>query len=680
MIGKQAMSRRLLVLLALTAAYTASAMLGLSRWALIHPSASAVWPPTGLALGALLLCDYWVWPAIFVGALLANLTTAGDWATSLAIATGNTLEAVSAAWLIQRWAGGRRLFEAPGNIIRFAGCAAASNIVSATVGVSSLALTGQAAWSSYPAIWITWWLGNLVGDVIVMPPLVLWWTRPPSRWDWPKMVEVAAHYFLIVSVGLVVFSDALSSGASYSLAFLCLPALLLTAHRLELRDTATGMLLLAALAVAGTGRGQGPFGDTVAQQALLNLQAFMGVTGVTVLLVSSLLEQRGRDELSLRQAHAELEGRVQERTDMLQQTNRRLRQSEEATRHILETAFNAFIGMDRDGRITEWNAQAEATFGWSRAEAVGRDLAELIIPPRFRAAHQAGLWRYRETGATAMLNRRMEMSALHRRGHEFAVELAIWPTGTPPHVCFHAFVHDITARREMEAKLRQSERLAAIGETIAGLAHESRNALQRSQVSLELLALRAGDRPDLLTLVADVQQDQDYLHQLYEEVRTYAAPRILRRESLDLGQLLRETWQQLEPVRKDRDARLLQTSGGLDLHFVGDRVALGQVFRNLMENALQACRDPAVLDAVWSNVSRQGREGLELSLRDNGPGFAAEARAKAFEPFFTTKTLGTGLGLAIARRLVEAHGGAIALGSSDGQGAEIVITFFRDRS
>jgi signal transduction histidine kinase len=234
-------------------------------------------------------------------------------------------------------------------------------------------------------------------------------------------------------------------------------------------------------------------------------------------------------------------------------------------------------------------------------------------------------------------------------------------------------------RKHAAEKLRQSERLAAIGQMVAGLAHESRNALQQTQACLELLTLKLKDRPEVLQLVMDIQKAQDHLHHLYEEVRGYAAPIKLRREWSDLAALLGDTWARLGPMRKHRQAHLELEDDGLDLHCDVDQLAIGQVFRNVLENALCASPDPVRVHAHWAEVDLGGQAALQVSLRDNGPGLTAEAKQKIFEPFFTTKTQGTGLGMAIAKRIVEAHGGRIAVGSATGQGAEILITLPRKR-
>lgn len=228
-------------------------------------------------------------------------------------------------------------------------------------------------------------------------------------------------------------------------------------------------------------------------------------------------------------------------------------------------------------------------------------------------------------------------------------------------------------RTESEARAVQAERLAAIGQMVAGLAHESRNALQRSQACLEMLAFHVEDRPEAQELVTRIQRAQDHLHHLYEEVRGYAAPIRLSRSRCDLREIWRETWANLEVSRQGRAVRLVERATADDLTCSVDRHAIEQVFRNVLENAIAASPEPGEV-----TIETRGIEGaapaLEIAIRDRGLGMTAEQQARIFEPFFTTKTHGTGLGMPIAKRIVEAHGGGIRVGGPPGQGAEVVIT------
>ena len=237
---------------------------------------------------------------------------------------------------------------------------------------------------------------------------------------------------------------------------------------------------------------------------------------------------------------------------------------------------------------------------------------------------------------------------------------------------------DISERKRSEEKLLQSERLAAIGQMMTGLAHESGNALARSQSCLEMLAWEVEDRPEALELINRIQKAQDHLKQLYEEVRGYAAPLKLERELWDVSGVWRQAWENLAVARRGRDAALREEPGGLDLDCPVDPFRLEQVFRNILENALAACPDPVRVVVRCRPAEVDGRPALCVSVQDNGPGLGPEQRQRIFDPFFTTKTKGTGLGMAIARRIIEAHGGRIAVGPASGGGAEIRITLPRE--
>src|SRR5262245_43474283 len=174
--------RRTVILLTLSAVYFGAAKLGLSL-ALVHASATAVWPPTGIALAGLMLLGYGAWPAIAVGAFVANITTHGSVASCLGIATGNTLEALAGAWLVNRCSHGRAAFLTGRGAFRFVALAGVlATTISATLGVLSLVLAGDATSSRFGAIWATWWFGDMGGAVVVAPFILLWSDAPRATW------------------------------------------------------------------------------------------------------------------------------------------------------------------------------------------------------------------------------------------------------------------------------------------------------------------------------------------------------------------------------------------------------------------------------------------------------------------------------------------------------------------
>jgi signal transduction histidine kinase len=274
----------------------------------------------------------------------------------------------------------------------------------------------------------------------------------------------------------------------------------------------------------------------------------------------------------------------------------------------------------------------------------------------------------------------VEVDIVHPDGqviHLFGSAAPLFDDMGRPRGAIGAFV-DVTERRRAQEQLLQTERLAAIGQMMTGLAHESGNALARSQSCLEMLAWEVEDRPEALDLIDRIQKAQDHLKQLYDEVRGYAAPLRLEREVWDVAWIWRQAWEHLALMRQGRDAHLREETGGLDLHCAVDQFRLEQVFRNILENSLAACRDPVRIEVRATSAESNGLPAVRISVRDNGPGLNPEQKERIFDPFFTTKTKGTGLGMAIARRIIEAHGGQIAVGPTGPPGAEILITLPRE--
>ncbi len=287
--------RRLGLLVALAAAYVVAGKFGL-RLAFANPSASPVWAPTGIALAAFLLFGYGVC------AFLVNLTTAGSVATSIGIAVGNTLEGLTGAYLINRFARGPRAFERAPNLFKAVVLAGVvSTTVSATIGTTTISLGGLARWAEYGSIWLTWWLGDAVGDVVVAPVIVLWIAHPRVHWPWRRALEAAILLLCVIVVGLAVFGGLFPSRVKdYPLEFLCVPFLVWASFRFGPREAATAAVVLSGVAIWGTLRGLGPFARGTPNESLLLLQAFMGVMVVMTLVLAAVVAERREAEERLR--------------------------------------------------------------------------------------------------------------------------------------------------------------------------------------------------------------------------------------------------------------------------------------------------------------------------------------------------------------------------------------------
>jgi PAS domain S-box-containing protein len=318
---------------------------------------------------------------------------------------------------------------------------------------------------------------------------------------------------------------------------------------------------------------------------------------------------------------------------------------------------------------------AEELTGRAAADVVGQDYVSTFLPEECRT----GAADYLDAALAGSPARGIETGVLCRDGSRRSM---IWNAQLLPDYeggpAVLAVGQDITALKQAQERTLQAERLAAIGQMVTGLAHESGNALARSQACLEMLGLEVQDRPPALELVARIQKAQDHLQQLYDEVRNYAAPLKLEREPWAVDAVWRAAWANLAVRRQGRQATLREECGGVVPRCPVDPFRLEQVFRNILDNALAACADPVTITISCSEARLDGRPALCVAVRDNGPGLSPEQRRRIFEPFFTTKTKGTGLGMAIAQRIVEAHGGRIAVGPGSGPGAEILITLPRE--
>src|SRR5438132_4838890 len=294
-------------------------------------------------------------------------------------------------------------------------------------------------------------------------------------------------------------------------------------------------------------------------------------------------------------------------------------------------------------------------FGYAGSEMKGKNLQELV--PAFdreqlAAGGDLGLQ------ANAASGRVHEALGRRKDGSEFPIQLILSELPSKDRL-FTCLVRDLSGMREAQARSLGTERLAAIGQVSAGLTHESRNALQRGQASLEMLRREVQDRPAAVKLLAQLEQAQDDLLHLFEGVGEYAAPMKLQLKNQRLESVVQTTWDQLKAMRGQRaiafrlDGRDMNTACEID----GRRMS--QVFRNILANSLLACSDPVRIKVSFQEATLGDRPALRVALRNNGPPFTWEERRKIFDAFFTTRTHGSGLGMAIAKRIVEAHGGRI---------------------
>ncbi len=437
--------RDALVLAALGGAYFVAGKLGL-KLAFVHASATAVWPCTGIALAAFLILGYRVWPVILTGAFLVNLTTAGSVATSIAIAAGNTLEGVVGCYLVMRFAGGQHAFERAQDIFKFAFLAGiVSTTVSATVGVTTLALGGFAHWAMFGAIWSTWWLGDAVGVVVVTPFLLLWRENPRLNWTRRQAIELTVLFPGLFFTAWIVFGGRFHSALkNYPLEYLCIPFLIWAAFRFGRRKTATAIFVLAAIAAWGTLHGFGPFARESQNTSLLLLQVFVGIMAILSLVFASEVTEHKRS------------------VERVQQMAKRFGIA-------VECAPNAMVMVDRRGRIALVNSQAVKMFGYNREELTGQPV-EVLIPERFRGGHPGHRMEFSSSPRARPMGAGRDLYAVRKDGSEFPVEIGLNPIETDDELLVMSAIVDITERKRAEEQIRH----LAVTDPLTGLANYRR--------------------------------------------------------------------------------------------------------------------------------------------------------------------------------------------------------------
>lgn len=295
------LARNPIVFAAVFAVYFALGKLGLGL-ASLNASASAVWPPSGFAIAVLVLLGRPVWPAILLGSVFVHFTTTGQMVSSLALGIGNTLEGVIGAELIVRLAGGASVFQSARHIFRFAAIAAFATTITATVGATAMTTVGSAAWQDYLSLWMTLWLGDLTGILVVTPFVLLWATMPFGKIRWAETLEAAVLLAMLIFVGLVVFDGLFPSDIkNYPLEFLCVPFFLWAAFRLGRREVATALVVLSGIAVFGTLQGYGPFVRDTQNESLVLLQAYTSVMSVMGIVLAAIVAENKQGQAQLRE-------------------------------------------------------------------------------------------------------------------------------------------------------------------------------------------------------------------------------------------------------------------------------------------------------------------------------------------------------------------------------------------
>ena len=318
-------------MLILAVAYFVAAKLGL-QLAQVHASISPIWPATGIALAALLLWSIDLWPAIFVAAFLVNVMVPLEASAgirilqALGIAGGNTLEALTGAWLVNRYARGSKAFLRANDVFRYIFLAGSlGTAVSASIGTLTLALCALLQKDVFAHSWLTWWMGDMAGAVLVGPLIVIWAANPTIKFGINRVMEALLLLIALLVVSALNFSDMFAMGEKhYPLAFLFFPLLAWAAVRFEARGAVAFVSVICCLAINGTLHHLGTFAVVGTNGSLLMLQMFICVATLSALVLAAAVAERKTAQAEVSKLIQELEKRVQDRTAQLEGTNKEL--------------------------------------------------------------------------------------------------------------------------------------------------------------------------------------------------------------------------------------------------------------------------------------------------------------------------------------------------------------------
>jgi PAS domain S-box-containing protein len=658
--------RRALQVALLAAAYFVAAKVSLL--AAIPPGyATAVWPPSGIALAALLLWGNRLWPGVWIGSFAANLTIEGAALASAVIATGSALQAHVIAALLARSIGVPRRFERVGDVAIFVGMVVCGAVIAPTVALLPLATIYPLPLMDLASNWWTWWEGDACGMLLVAP-LVLTWSVPGIRWTREKVLEAVLFAALLLVAGDVVFTG--SAGRT----FVMVPFVVWAAFRFGQREVTTTSAVICGMALwYSLERFTGPFAEVPRNEALLLLLVFVSTVVVTGLVLCALLAQ-------LHAAREELETRVEERTRALAETEGRFRL-------MVESVVDYAIYMlDAHGRVASWNAGAERIKGYQADEIIGQDYSRFYLaedvaagkPQRdLQVAVREGRlaeegWRVRKDGSTFWGS--VVLSAVHGESGRL--------------IGFAKVTRDLTEKKQVEGELVRAKTEAeraneSKSQFLANMSHELRTPLNSLLILARLLADNAGGRLDAKqvrfaqTIYASGMDLLGLINDLLDlakiEAGAMTALHMAPVRLSDLRDDIERTFREMAREKKLDFA--LELAPGVPETIRSDATRVKQVLKNLLANAFKFTRQ----GGVRLRIAPHGPKSVAFAVMDTGIGIAPDKQRIIFEAFqqadgTTSRQYGgTGLGLSISRELTRLLGGELEVASEAGKGSTFTL-------
>ena len=345
---------------------------------------------------------------------------------------------------------------------------------------------------------------------------------------------------------------------------------------------------------------------------------------------------------------------------------KRLKSSEKKFKAILDRATDAILSIDDRHRIVLFNNAAQRIFGYSSGEVLGKDL-NMLIPPKY-GNHSRFVKRFLETKTAGILGKTLSLTALRKGGEEFPIELGLSYHEIEGAITFTAIIRDVSAQKDLEKKFLQSERLAAVGRTVAHVAHEIKNPLMiiggfSHQIRKSLADDKAIQKLDMIF------DEVSRLERLIANLGDFTKQYKLVKRPADINSVIRDVLKIMGEIYPS-DKYFFEADLDSDLGEINcDPDKLKQVYMNIIANGIQAMEDGGTIRITTEERSN----GVETRITDEGTGIDEENLLHIFEPFYTTRKKGSGLGLAISYKIVEVHKGDIRAVSMPGRGTTFAI-------
>jgi PAS domain S-box-containing protein len=697
----------------LAGAYYAAARLALLL-AIPPGYATAIWPPSGISLAMLLVLGGRVWPGVWIGSLLANLSVEGSIFVSAAIASASTLQALAAAALIRRSVGIPYRFTQVRQVVKFVALCAVAATAAPTLGLLPLALVhpmpaGELFWN-----WWTWWQGDATGMLLVAPLVLSWAARGTVAWSARRALEGMVFWVLLLAAAHVVFNSGYE-GSPYSTTFILVPLIVWAAFRFGQRGVITATAAVCGIALWYTlMRETGPFWSAALHESLLLLLAFISTLVVTGLVLCAVLDQLAAAMTQLRNRQAELESHVQRRTRDLEESNRLLQEdirerrrteqmlteSERRFRLMVDSVVDyAIFRLDTEGRIASWNAGAQRIKGYRADEIIGEHFSRFY--PREDVERGKPAWELEIASSEGRYEE--EDWRVRKDGSLFWAHVVISAVRdeTGQLLGFSKVTRDLTERNRAEADLIRAKVAAekaseAKSQFLANMSHELRTPLNSLLILARLLSDNVGGNlsrkqvqfaqtiyasgMDLLALINDL------LDLAKIESGTVATLRIAPARVDELREDLERTFRQ---IAQDKGLDFgISVDEAVPASFRTDMPRVKQVLKNLLANAFKFTKHGSVTLRVARAMSGWNPENtrlssapavIEFSVVDTGIGIPQDKQEVIFDAFqqvdgTTSRHYGgTGLGLSISREITRLLGGEIRLSSAFGKGSTFTL-------